>query len=92
MHAAEAAWVSAVVLKPAPKAEETDLQFGFVSIFCYDMYVKKWKAKSFKIPEDPSQTLPGRSPMGPVLKFCFVKLSRILENNDFSRRSWPILA
>ena len=33
--------MSAVVLKSAPKAEETALLFSFVSIFCYDMYVKK---------------------------------------------------
>ena len=33
--------MSAVALKPAPKAGETALLFGFVSIFCYDMYAKK---------------------------------------------------
>ena len=34
--------MSAVVLKPAPKAEDTALLLGFVSIFCYDTYVKKY--------------------------------------------------
>ena len=35
MPAAEAAWVSAAVLKPAPKAEEAALLLGFVPKFCY---------------------------------------------------------
>ena len=35
MLAAEAAWESAAVLKPAPKAEETALLLVFVSRFCH---------------------------------------------------------
>ena len=33
--------------------------------------------QKFEIPEDPSQTLPERSPMDPIWSNCFLKLGRI---------------
>ena len=50
------------------------------------------EGEKFEIPKDPSQTLPGRSLMSPMLWNLFLKLSRIPEKNDFSRRSWPTSA
>ena len=47
-------------------------QNGGNVILCFDFFFVyiyldrlQWKAKSFEIPEDPSQSLPERSPMGP---------------------------
>ena len=58
------------------------------------------KGQKFKIPEDPSQTLTERSPMGPILYFLGGELSNVRKKNisradlgqhlleEFSSRSW----
>ena len=50
------------------------------------------EGQNFEIPEDPSQTLPERWPMGRILHIYFLKLSRIQEKKKSSRRSWPTSA